>query len=125
LEPADRAYWENRGTTKTVKISDEILELCKVFDPSLELKYNKPYIGFTRGGIAFNFATCNPKKSAMNLAVKLPRDEGIDAKLEQSGLDLLEYARRGAYRIKLEPQDIAKHKPLLEELLKAAYENRG
>jgi hypothetical protein len=55
----------------------------------------------------------------------LPRDEGIDAKLEQSGLDLLEYARWGAYRIKLEPQDIAKHKPLLEELLKVAYENRG
>ncbi|OHC63693.1 MAG: hypothetical protein A2040_04535 [Rhodocyclales bacterium GWA2_65_19] len=125
LEPADRAYWESRAAPKTVKISDEILELCKVFDPSLELKYNKPYIGFTRGGIAFNFATCNPKKSAMNLSVKLPRDESIDTKLEQSGLDLLEYARWGAYRLKLEPQDVAKHKPLLEELLKSAYENRG
>ena len=123
-EPANRAYWENIGTAKTVKISDEILELCKLFDPSLELKYNKPYIGFTRGGIAFNFATCRPKKSAMNLDLRLPRDEDIDAKLEQSGLDLLEYASWGAYRIKLEPQDIEKHKPLLEELLKGAYENR-
>ena len=125
LEPADRAYWEHRATAKTVKLSDEILELCKAFDPSLELKYNKPYIGFTRGGLAFNFATCTPKKSAMNLTLKLPRDESIDAKLEKSGLELLEYARWGAYRIKLEPQDIENHKPLLKELLKSAYETRG
>lgn len=124
LEPADRGYWENRATVKTVKMADEVLELCKVFDGSLELKYNKPYIGFLRDGIAFNFATCNPRKSAMNLTLKLPRDDGIDLKLDQSGLDLLEYARWGAYRIKLEPGDIAKHRPLLEELLKAAYENR-
>lgn len=124
LESADRGYWESRATPKTVKMADEILELCKCFDASLELKYNKPYIGFLRDGIAFNFATCNPRKSAMNLTLKLPRDDGIDLKLDQSGLDLLEYARWGAYRIKLEPGDVAKHKPLLEELLKAAYGNR-
>lgn len=125
LEPADRNFWENRATAKTVKIADEILELCKTFDPTLELKYNKPYIGFTKGGIAFNFATCNPRKSALNLAFKLPRDEEIDAKLEQSGLDMLEYSRWGAYRIKLEPGNVAKHKELLVQLMQAAYENRG
>ncbi len=125
LEPADRAYWESRATPKTVKIADEILELCKVFDPSLELKYNKPYIGFTKGGIAFNFATTSPKKSALNLSIKLPRSDDVDAKLEQSGLDLLEYSRGGSYRLKLEPGDLLKHQKLLEELLKIAYENRG
>jgi len=124
LEPADKGYWESRATPKTVKIADEILELCKAIDPTLEIKYNKPYIGFTRGGIAFNFATCKPRKSALNLDVKIPRSDEIDAKLDLSGLDLLEYARWGAYRIKLEPHDVAKHKPLLDELLKAAYENR-
>jgi len=125
LEPADRSYWENRATAKTVKIADEILELCKTFDPSLELKHNKPYIGFTKGGIAFNFATCHPRKSALNLSFKLPRSDEVDATLEQSGLDLLEYARWGAYRIKLVPGDVTKQRELLEQLLKAAYENRG
>jgi predicted transport protein len=125
LEPADRTYWENRATAKTVKIADEILALCKVFDASLELKYNKPYIGFTRSGVAFNFATCNPKKSAMNLSIRLPRSPEIDARLEQSGLDLLEYSPSGTYRIKLETQDVAKHKLLLEEVLKAAHEGRA
>lgn len=124
-EPADRAYWESRATPKTVKIADEILEICKSFDSSLVLKYNKPYIGFSRGGIAFNFATCHPRKSAMNLSLKLPRSEEIDTQLEQSGLELLEYARWGAYRIKIDSQDIAKHKDLIAALLKAAYEHRG
>lgn len=125
LEPADRSYWESRATPKTVKVADEILDLCKAFDSSLELKYNKPYIGFTKGGIAFNFATCQPIKSALNLSFKLPRSEAVDVKLEQSSLDLLEYSRSGQYRIKLEPGDVAKHQVLLEELLKVAYQNRG
>lgn len=125
LEPVDRQFWESKASAKTVKICDEILEIAKAFDSSLELKYNKVYIGFARGGAAFNFVTCRPQRSATNLALRLPRDENIDAKLEQSGLNLLEYARWGAYRFKLEPQDVSKHKPLLEELLKAAYENRG
>jgi hypothetical protein len=125
IEPADRSYWETRATAKTVQIGDEILGLCRTFDSSLDLKYNKHFIGFTKGGIAFNFATCNPRKSALNLTFKLPRSEEIDAKLEQSGLDMLEYARWGAYRIKLVPGDLSKHKELLEQLLKAAYENRG
>ena len=91
----------------------------------MELKYNKPYIGFTKGGIAFNFATCHPRKSALNLSFKLPRSEEIDAELEQSGLDLLEYARWGAYRIKLVPGDVTNHKELLKKLLNEAYKNRG
>ena len=125
IESADRSYWENRATSKTVKMADDILELCKAFDTSLELKYNRPYIGFTRAGITFNFATCIPRKSALNLTIALPRTDDIDAKLEQSGLDLLEYARWGAYRIKLESQNMSKHNTLLKELLQAAYENRG
>jgi len=46
-----------------------------------------------------------PKKAAMNLRVKLLRDESIDAKLEQSEL---------SSNLKTCP----KHKPFLEELLR-------
>ncbi|WP_147653009.1 DUF5655 domain-containing protein [Vulcaniibacterium gelatinicum] len=124
IEPADRAYWESRVPQKIVKMADEIIEICKAFDPSLELKFNKQYIGFARGGIAFNFATCKPRKTAMNLSIRLPRSDEVDGKLEQSGLDMLEYARWGAYRIKLEPTDIAKHRTLIEDMLHLAYEQR-
>ncbi|PKN61041.1 MAG: hypothetical protein CVU57_31540 [Deltaproteobacteria bacterium HGW-Deltaproteobacteria-15] len=124
VEPADRSYWESRSTLKIVKMADELLEISKAIDSALELKYNKQYIGFARSSIAFNFAICLPRKSAMNLSLRLPRSEDIDAKLEQSGLDMLEYARWGAYRIKLEPPDISKHRVLIEELLRLAYEHR-
>jgi predicted transport protein len=121
-EAADRAYWENRGSAKTVRMADDILNMCRQFDASLTLKYNKAYIGFARDGIAYNFASCIPRKSGMNLRLRIPRSDEIDAKFEQAGLDLLEYARWGAYRLKLEAQDIDKHRPLLQELLKTAYD---
>ena len=124
IEPADRAYWEKRASEKTVKISDEVLNLCKSFDSSLYLKYNKPYIGFVREGIAFNFATCTPQKSAMVLTIRLPQNIEIDEKLEQANIDLLEYLRWGAYRLKLSVGDIHKHETLLKEILKKAYEYR-
>jgi len=40
-EVADRAYWENRATKQTVAMADELLDLAKQCDDSLELKYNK------------------------------------------------------------------------------------
>lgn len=124
-EPADRSYWESRATPKTVSIADVILAICKKFDSSLELKYNKPYIGFTRDGTAFNFAICRPRKGSMELSIKLPRAENIDASLEQSGIELLEYSRWNSYRLKVNNSDVEKHKTLIESLLKQAYENRS
>ena len=34
--PADRDYWERRGTKATVQLADELLNLAREFDPSLE-----------------------------------------------------------------------------------------
>ena len=43
--PTDRAYWEKRATKATVALADDLLDTVRQFDPSLELKYNKFYIG--------------------------------------------------------------------------------
>lgn len=43
--PTDRAYWEQRASTTTVKLADKMLKLLHDFDPALNLKYNKFYIG--------------------------------------------------------------------------------
>ena len=49
--PTDRAYWEQKvGTKETVAMADQALEIARTFDPSLELKYNKFYIGLARNG---------------------------------------------------------------------------
>ena len=46
--PTDRAYWEERGTKATVNLADQLLEIARECDPSLEMKYNKFYIGFLK-----------------------------------------------------------------------------
>src|SRR5262249_35899512 len=43
--PADRSYWESKASKATVELADDLLRILKQFDASLELKYNKFYIG--------------------------------------------------------------------------------
>jgi predicted transport protein len=124
--PTDRAYWEKRGTKATVQLADELLAIAREIDPSLELKYNKFYIGFSKEGQPFNFAIFRPRKSTINFEFKLPKAEEIDAKIDQAGIEALEYATRwGQYRLSLHKDDIAKKRELLKELMQAAYQNRS
>jgi hypothetical protein len=52
--PTDRAYWEKQGSKATVQLADELFGIVREIDPSLELKYNKFYIGLSKSGQAFN-----------------------------------------------------------------------
>jgi hypothetical protein len=57
--------------------------------------------------------------------VKLPRAEEIDAKIENAGLEAPTYTRWGAYLLSLQHDDITRHRDLLRELMKAAYDSRA
>jgi predicted transport protein len=125
-EPTNRAYWEKRATAKTVKTADQILELCQDFAPQVQLNYNKHYIGFLVDGKVCNFALARPKKTVMNLSIRVPQSEQIDQELEQQGLELLEYEKRyTSYRIRLTAAEITKHADFLKSLLKQAYDRRN
>lgn len=124
--PTDRAYWEKKGTKATVQLADDLLNIAREIDPSLELKYNKFYIGLSKDGQPFNFAQFRPRKTTINLEINLPRSDDVDIKIDQSGLETLEYAARWQrYRLSLHRDDISKHKGLLKELMQAAYQNRS
>src|SRR5262249_52576814 len=124
--PADRAYWEKKGTKATVQLADELLGIGREIDSSLELKYNKYYIGLSKDGQPFNFAQFRPRKNHIGLIVSLPRSDDIDAKIDQSDLEPLDYdTRREHYRLALHKDDISKHKALLKELMHAAYQSRS
>ena len=100
--------------------------MVQEIDPSLELKYNKFYIGLSKEGQVFNFVLLCPRKGAINFEIRLPRTDEIDAKIEKSGIEALEYAARwGAYRLSLHKEDIGKNRILLKELMEAAYKNRS
>ena len=125
-EVTDRSYWENRGTKETVSIADDVLEIIRTFDTSFDLKYNKFYIGLAKNDQPNNFAIFKPLKNGLRMEIKYPRSEDLDKKLEEAGLDLMDYDKRySRYRIKVSKEEIRKHGEFLRELLKNAFSGAG
>lgn len=124
--PTDRSYWEQRGSRQTVAMADEMLQIARSFDPSLELKYNKFYIGLSRDGQPYNFVAFRPRKKTINLEIGLPRTTETDEQIETAGIETLEYSTRWRrYRLSLDKDALGKHRDLLRELFGRAYHARG
>jgi hypothetical protein len=83
--PTDRAYWEKRGSKRTVQLADQLLTVAREFEPSVELKYNKFYIGLSKEGQPFNFVAFRPKKARLNIEIKIPRDASVDRMMRRAG----------------------------------------
>lgn len=122
--PADRGYWEERAPKNVIQLADRLLGLAKTLDESLELKYNKHYIGFARDGAAFNFVTLSPKRQFMRVQLYMPQTDDVSEKIDQAGLDTLDY-NRGAYRFRLVPDELDSKQAALLELLRMGYERRA
>ena len=121
-EPTDRAYWENRGSKKTLALVDELYEIAKTHDPALELKYNKFYIGLAKDSVPNNFVIFRPKKGFLRIEPRLKNSPETQERLESAGLVVMDYdSRWGRYRIKLQPGDIEKHEGILTEVIAEAY----
>jgi hypothetical protein len=122
-EVTDRAYWMHRGSKKTIAMADELLEIAKLFDSALELKYNKFYIGLAKNGQPSNFIIFRPKKGFLRFEPRLKSSSSIQEKLENAGLDVMDYdSRWGRYRIRLQPGELEKNKQILTEVIKEAFE---
>lgn len=124
--PTDRPYWEKRGSKATVGLADQLLTLLKDLDPSLELKYNKFYIGLSKDGQPYNFIQFRPRKNQIHFELKLPQSDELDAKIEEAGLVTLGYDKRwGRYRLRLTKDDVKSKVTVLKELARTAYERRS
>lgn len=118
----DRAYWEKRGTKATVSLVDELFDIVKSFDESFELKYNKFYIGLAKDGQTNNFVVFLPKKKFVRIDLRIPKEQETENRIEEAGLDLMEYSRSGRTRIKLTKKEIKEQREFLAELIKMAYD---
>lgn len=122
----DRSYWEKRATESTVALADDVLKLLRSFDTSLNLKYNKFYIGLEKDGQPYNFVQFRPKKNQINFELKLPQSEEVDKTIDDAELDRLEYNKRfGRYILRLTNEDIKNKSEILKELSSLAYERRA
>ncbi|MEI8133612.1 MAG: hypothetical protein WCH46_00880 [bacterium] len=119
--PADRSYWELRGTRDTVRIADEALEILKKFDPKLELKYNKFYIGLAVGDAPNNFVVFAPHKKFTSIRIRHEQTDQWNEALEQSGLVYDYVQREGRYRIRMEPDQFKPKIEIIEQLLQSSF----
>ncbi len=122
-EEADRHYWETRATKQTLAMCDELLKVLRSFDPKLELKYNKFYIGLAKGGHPDNFVIFKPKKSNVTVELRLDESPDIDKLIGDAGLDLLPYDKRwGRYRIRIDDDALKKHAKVLTDIMRLAHD---
>ena len=121
-EIVDRSYWEKRASLSTIQMADEVLKIIYLFDPDVEFKYTKFYIGMAKSGQAFNFVKLRPQKTALRLEPRMSQSSEIDNKIEAAGLDLMDYHNRsGRYRLRLTEGEIHPNVELLQELLDQAH----
>jgi hypothetical protein len=121
-ETATRAYWEQRGSKKTLAVADELLELSRIHDKALELKYNKFYIGLAKAGQPNNFLIFRPKKGFLRFEPRLKSTPETQDFLESANLDVMDYDTRwGRYRIRLQPGDVDKFHKVLTEVVSRAF----
>jgi hypothetical protein len=121
-EVTNREYWENKSSKKTVAVVDEFLKMARALDQSLELKYNKFYIGLAKDGQPDNFAIFRPKKDFVRFEPRLKRSDELQERLETAGLDIMDYdGRWGRYRIRLTLGDIEKHKDVFAKIMEEAF----
>jgi hypothetical protein len=121
-EVTDRGYWEARGSKAIVGMVDQVLHMVHEFDPRLELKYNKFYIGLAEGGQPHNFIVMRPRKNTLVLTIRLKQSADIESRLEESGIGAPEFDKReSGYRIRLGADDVTARQKILRELIEMAY----
>lgn len=122
-ETTNRAYWEQRGSKKTLAIADQLFDIAREHDKALELKYNKFYIGMAKNGQPSIFLIFRPKKGFLRFEPRLQSTPEMQESLESAGLDVMDYEKRwGRYRIRLQPGDVDKYRKVLSEVISRAYD---
>jgi hypothetical protein len=76
-EPTDRAFWEKRGSKKTLALTDDLLKLVNEVERKAVLKYNKHCIGLAIDGAPFNFVTFVPRKAHVIMPSNFPRQTNV------------------------------------------------
>lgn len=118
----DRGYWEKKATPKTLQFTDQFFEFAKevVSDISLELKYNKHYIGMAHNGVADNFLSFKPRKQGVLVQFRIPHDEELTARMDEN-LDFVSYNPRWRlYLVRFTEASFGANQVFLRELIQLA-----
>ena len=126
-ETVDRAYWQQKASSSSMNIVDQVISVVQAIEPGLEAKYNKHYIGLANNGVPKNLVIFRPRRGKNAVAeFGIPRSDELTAQLVEAGLDLLEYdVRWRKYRVRLTAQDLEDHESELRHLIETAASEYG
>lgn len=122
-EPADRDYWEKRGSKGTLALLDECVGMLREIDPTIGPKYNKHYVGLARSGQPDNFVVFHPKKNWLIVKPRLDNDETVDRALEDGGLEGVYRDRDERYRITVDKNNLTRGRDALKRVFRMSFEN--
>jgi hypothetical protein len=125
-EVTDRSFWESKGSRESVAVADACAGIIKEFDPSLNLKFNKYYIGLANSYGPNNFVLFKAKKKVLRVEAKTEDQETWSPKIEDAGLVILPgEGKRDRLIFRLTMPEFEKNRPLLKELFEACYKEQG
>ncbi len=119
----DRAYWDNRVSPASMALVDRLLQLTRelVMDDSIDLKYNKFYIGLARHGVADNFIAFHPRKGNwVLLDFRVARTDELVARLEDAKIDVASGYNPQRLHIRLNRDALDLNHDLIAELVVTA-----
>lgn len=123
-EPTDRAFWERRGSKRSLSVTDDLFKLVAEVQPKAALRYNKHYIGIHADGSALNFVTFMPRKAHVIMAIRLPKTADADSMLEEAGFDTMTYDTWAKqYRLRVSGALDPKQRAGLSALVKQSHES--
>ena len=117
--PTDRAYWESRSSKAVLSLTDKLLDLIREIDESVELKYNKFYIGLSKNGRPFNFVTFMPSRHRLLLRVRIPETDELDEKIEATNINTL--GHDGWYRLQVTGQNLTSNERFIKDLMRKSH----
>ena len=125
-EPADRNYWEQRSTTKMLKLFDEVFKNLGGLVSDYEVKYNKYYIGLSKSGRARNFVWFKPKKNYMYICTKSNELTEIANEIDKADIEISYRPQWREYYVRLRNlEEFKKHKELIEKIIRKSKTEYG
>ena len=125
-EPAiakDREFWEKKSKSEYIALMDQMLLMLHKIDRSIELNYNQQYVGLISDHRSKTYVVFKPKKTQLNVEIKLPKEDTYGAMLDDSGIVQNKYnATYKQYQLVIQPGISESDLQLLQKLFKAAYD---
>ena len=117
---------EQRSSQFSLKATEHLIEFCREsIDHSIEIKFNKPYIGTTVQERVSNFVTFVPQKKALKVSIHCADRLKRISSLKKSGID---WTYKGGsypgYRLRLAQDEITDVEPLIKNLIVQAYKQQ-